>query len=323
MKYLKRCPLVVMLALSILIYEVLTGVPKVLAFAEAQMNKKEYRVEQLPEYPKEVSSNQSGTVSDDAFAGNGVSGNGVSENAFFGNSVSENVVSGNDVSDNMLSGNETVSGNGSVSGNGMSSSSLPEYMHVGEDYFADALFIGDSRTVGLKEYSGMEQATFYASTGLTVQKVFSAEIVEVPGSRKKITIEEALKQKQFGKIYFMIGINEMGRGTIDTFMEEYESVIMHLKELQPDAIIYVQAIMRVSSERSDRGDYIHNEGIDERNRRIAQLADNQHIFYLDMNPLISDETGGMNQAYSFDGVHLKAEYIPIWKDYLAAHGIVQ
>ena len=44
MKYIRRCPLVVMMALSILIYEVFTGVPKVLAFAEAQISKKEYRV---------------------------------------------------------------------------------------------------------------------------------------------------------------------------------------------------------------------------------------------------------------------------------------
>ena len=98
MKYLKRCPLVVMLALSILIYEVLTGVPKILAFSEEQINKKEYRVEHLPEYPTDVSSNQSGTVSDGEFTQNGVSGNEVSENGVSGNSVSENQVSGNDVS---------------------------------------------------------------------------------------------------------------------------------------------------------------------------------------------------------------------------------
>ena len=120
----------------------------------------------------------------------------------------------------------------------------------------------------------------------------------------------------------MIGINEMGTGTVDSFMETYAGVVAHLQELQPNAIIFVQAIMRVTTERSNKGDYINNQGIDERNERIAQLADNQKVFYLDVNPLISDETGGLNSDYTFDGVHLKAMYIPIWTDFLFGHGIV-
>ena len=39
----------------------------------------------------------------------------------------------------------------------------------------------------------------------------------VDGGRQKITIEEALQERQFAKIYLMIGINEMGTGTVETF----------------------------------------------------------------------------------------------------------
>ena len=38
------------------------------------------------------------------------------------------------------------------------------------DYFADALFIGDSRTDGLRLYSGIKGADFYCYKGLTVSK---------------------------------------------------------------------------------------------------------------------------------------------------------
>jgi len=287
-----------MIALSILGYEIIAGVPKVLAFAEEQMCKKELHKDSI-------------------------SGNMISENAVSENTVSENAITENDseVSYIALEENLTVSGN--VSDNKIEKLPTYKFTQVDENYFADALFIGDSRTVGLGEYSGMEQTTFYASTGLTVYKVFDTQYIPVPGSKEKMDLETALRQKQFGKIYFMIGINEMGTGTVDSFMAEYEAVIEHLRELQPDAIIYVQAIMRVTTERSEKGDYIHNQGIDERNERISQLADNQNIFYLDVNPQISDETGGMNQSYTFDGVHLKAEYIPVWTDYLASHAIVR
>lgn len=195
-----------------------------------------------------------------------------------------------------------------------------KYISVEDDYFKNAVFIGDSRTVGLFEYGDLENiSTFYASTGLTVHKLFDSPIIKVEGKKQKKTVEQALSENTFSEIYLMIGINEMGTGTVDTFMKAYEEAVAHLRELQPDATIYLQAIMKVTTERSEQGDYITNEGIDARNERIAELADNVNVFYLDVNPLISDETGGMEPSYTFDGVHLKAQYIPIWKDYLKTH----
>ncbi len=196
------------------------------------------------------------------------------------------------------------------------------YHTVDDSYFDDAVFIGDSRTVGMYEYGGLEEtSTFYASTGLTIYKMFDSAIVSVPGQKKKITVEEALSEKQFAKIYLMIGINEMGTGTVESFMKAYGEAVQHLQELQPDAVIYLQAIMKVTTERSEQGDYITNEGIEARNEEIAKLADDEKIFYLDVNPLICDETGGMVASYTYDGVHLKAQYIPIWLDFLKEHAV--
>lgn len=200
----------------------------------------------------------------------------------------------------------------------------PEFTTVEDDYFADAVFIGDSRTVGLYEYGGLEEtSTFYASTGLTVYKLFDSRIVPVPGQKKKITVEEALQSNSFRKIYLMIGINEMGTGTVETFTEKYREAVERLLELQPDAILYIQAILKVTEERSAQGDYITNEGIEARNAALSGLADNVRVFYLDANSAICDETGGMAADYTFDGVHLKAQYLELWKDFLKTHAICQ
>lgn len=198
------------------------------------------------------------------------------------------------------------------------------YQTVEDDYFSDAVFIGDSRTVGMFEYGGLEDtADFYASTGLTVYKLFDSEIATVAGQKKKITVEQALTQNSYAKIYLMIGINEMGTGTVETFAAVYKDAVDHLLELQPDAIIYIQGIMKVTTERSDKGDYINNEGIEARNEALSQLADNERIFYLDVNPEICDESGGLIASYTFDGVHLKAQYIDIWKTYLKEHAVLR
>ncbi len=199
----------------------------------------------------------------------------------------------------------------------------PVFGAVEDDYFSDAVFIGDSRTVGMYEYGGLEEtAAFYASTGLTIYKIFDSAIVEVPGQKKKITIEEALQENSFAKIYLMIGINEMGTGTVETFIDKYREVVEHLKELQPEAIIYIQGIIKVTTGRSNQGDYINNEGIEARNQELEKLADNGKIFYLDVNPLVCDETGGLIESYTFDGVHLKAKYIQIWKDFLKENAVL-
>ncbi len=67
------------------------------------------------------------------------------------------------------------------------------YETVEDSYFEDALFIGDSRTVGMYEYGGLEDtADFYAAKGLTVYRLFDTPVVEVPGQKKKATIEEML-----------------------------------------------------------------------------------------------------------------------------------
>ena len=195
---------------------------------------------------------------------------------------------------------------------------------VGDDYFDDALFIGDSRIVGLQDYGKMEDhATFYASTGLNIFKLLSAKIVTLEGQLKKVSVEEALGQKSFGKIYLMVGINELDIGTVERFRNTYQETIERIQELQPNAIIYIQSIMKVTSKRAAKGDFVKNTSIEERNNAIMQLADNERVFYLDVNEAVCDESGGMNPAYTSDGVHLKVKYIPLWRDYLMSHAIVK
>lgn len=228
-------------------------------------------------------------------------------------------ISGNhmtSVSENTLISTEAVSGNEAAT-----NEKEVVYTTVDESYFDDAVFIGDSRTVGLYDYAGLENTDFFASSGLTIYKLFEEPDGKFKDGNWTENIETSLQKKQYKKIYFMIGINEMGTGDVDYFMEHYEAAVAHIRQLQPDAIIYLQGIMHVTTERSAEGDYINNEGIMARNERIAQLADNETVFYLDVNSVVCDESGGLNPAYTFDGVHLYAQYIHIWTEYLMEHAI--
>ncbi|MCH5280427.1 MAG: acylhydrolase [Lachnospiraceae bacterium] len=231
----------------------------------------------------------------------------------------EDSISGNGFASEDLEGTEVETDEGAVEENSVSANC---FVTVDESYFDDAAFIGDSRTVGLYDYAGLDNTDFYASSGLTIYKLFEDPDGKFKDGNWTENIEEALERESYGKVYLMIGINEMGTGDVDYFMKHYEAAVERIMELQPDAIIYLEAIMRVSTERSEQGDYIYNEGIDERNERIAALADNKRIFYLDVNEVVCDENGGLIADYTFDGVHLYAQYISIWKQFLMEHAVL-
>lgn len=230
------------------------------------------------------------------------------------------------VSGNMPENKNDVSGNaGDVSGNGqrdVSGNGVFKEIPWDESgkkadvsYLDDVLFIGDSRTSTLQQYAGWDNATFYVKNGLTIWNVLEAKIAECEG--ELVTVEEALQKEKFGKIYIMLGINELGRGTPDTFAEEFGRVLKRIKELQPDAVIVMEAIMHVTETKDAEETYINNTEINARNEKLKELADSEGVYWLDVNPVTDDgEKGCLVEEYSFDGVHLKVKYIDIWKDFI-------
>ncbi len=199
------------------------------------------------------------------------------------------------------------------------------FTQVPESYFDDALFIGDSRTVGLDEYGGFQESTtFFAKTSLTIYDLFEEpEKFAQLADGTKATLEEALTERKFGKIYIMLGINELGRGTTESFFNVYADAVNRIRMLQPDAVIFIQGIMRVGEEKNNTDAIFNNTNINGRNQAISLMADNRTIFYLEVNDVVCDENGNLISDYTFDQIHLKAKYYQLWKDYLFAHGIVR
>ena len=80
--------------------------------------------------------------------------------------------------------------------------------------------------------------------------------------------------------------------------------------------------MRVAAERSNTDPIFNNQGINERNARIAALADNRKIFYIDVNEVVCDENGDLRADLTFDNLHLYGSKYGIWRDFLMEKGIV-
>ena len=90
---------------------------------------------------------------------------------------------------------------------------------VGESWFDDALFIGDSRTKGLQTYGKLGGASYFSEVGLSVYGIQSLRVY-VHGVGKT-NLKTLLMKKDFGKIYISIGINEI-MGVHDNMIKKYQ-----------------------------------------------------------------------------------------------------
>ena len=186
-------------------------------------------------------------------------------------------------------------------------------------YFDDALFIGDSRTVGLRQYGTFENTDYFASPGLSLYSIETAK-VEMKNGRK-MKLEEVLAEKTYGKVYIMLGINELGYD-FDATVGKYQKFIDYVFGMQPDAIMYVCANMHVNSLRNELDDIHNNTAINRMNEQISLFADNEKIFYLDVNPVFDDEEGNLSNEYSSDDTHLKGMYYEMWCNWYCENTVV-
>ena len=172
----------------------------------------------------------------------------------------------------------------------------------------DSLMIGDSRTVGLMEYSDLE-SDFFATVGMSVYNIHK-EPVSVPGVGK-LTLTSLLANKKYDKIFVMLGINEAGYN-YDNTVKKFGELLDFIKEKQPDAKIIIQANLHVTQKRNVQDKYINNKSINYLNEHFSKYADGKNVFYIDANPQFDDANGNMAEANSMDSAHLSAKKSKEW-----------
>ena len=125
---------------------------------------------------------------------------------------------------------------------------VAESAPVDDSYFDDVAFVGDSRTDGFRLYSGLNRGTYFCVTGETVAS--ATELENWKGENgKKVSLAEAVAAADCGKIYLMLGVNELGWKGTDIFRGHAENLIRRLKADHPDAeLVHEAAIGKIAGE---------------------------------------------------------------------------
>lgn len=212
-----------------------------------------------------------------------------------------------------------------------SSSSLPsppqnqaldEQPRVSSSYFDDAIFIGDSITVGIKLYDVMSNANVIAATGIGLENIFTKKAIKQDG--ENITVLDALSKSSGKKVYIMLGANSL-MADYDYLISQYGLLIDEvLKRTDDNTIIYVQSILPINEplfHKRYAPNNTTNEDIDRFNQKLCAMAAEKGVYYLDVASVFKDDNNSMPEINTPDGMHIISSQYIIWFDYLKTHAI--
>lgn len=193
---------------------------------------------------------------------------------------------------------------------------------VDKDYFADAAFIGDSRTDGFMLYSGIGCGENLSSNGLSIFKLEEKKALTIDG--EKYTLLEALALKEYGKVYLSLGVNELGYNNDQGFYRSYCRAVETIRALQPHAVIYLQGLIPLNEQniaQTGGAAYLTNEHLRVYNQLMLQVAQEKQVVFLDLYSEFADQEGQLPPEASKDGIHLRADGCRQWLAYLQTHTV--
>ena len=153
---------------------------------------------------------------------------------------------------------------------------------VDDSYFANAVFIGDSRMEGFRNASGITQGTFLTAIGLNSSDMGKQIISTSDGM---ISVYQGLSGRQYDRIYLMLGANDLGYYPWEDFQPNNNNV------------------------RTING-YI-----------LSACEKLWFTCYLNLNEIFSNGYGALIPEASNDGIHLYPKYCEQMLAYLKSHYI--
>lgn len=173
------------------------------------------------------------------------------------------------------------------------------------DVDADVVFFGDSIT------RGGAWANAYPDVNI-VNLGISGDSIR--GMASRVDMIASVKPE---KVFILGGINSLKDHNSTKILKQYNDMLAAVQEAVPDAKIYVQSILPISTEKEK--ECADNSVIDAFNEELEKLAAETGVTYINIHDLYELD-GSMNPDLTKDGIHLKPQAYDLW--YKAIEGYV-
>lgn len=181
------------------------------------------------------------------------------------------------------------------------------------DILERILFIGDSRTCGLRDHARLEGAEYFCDVGMSVFNIGKKNLSD--SSFSNLTLSELLASREYTCITINLGLNESGY-PIQSLMSAYQELVTQLVQTQPQAVIVLQGILTVGRSWEKTAPYASPKNLGDINERIRSISDEYRIFYIEANETFGDDAGYLPDTMTWDGCHLYAKDTDLWNQWI-------
>ncbi len=202
---------------------------------------------------------------------------------------------------------------------------------TGREFFDDAVFVGDSISLGLRNYvnsqrnSGKDclgKAQFLVAGsmgyGNALGAIGSSYSIHPKYQGKEVLIEDGVKLIGAKKVFIMLGLNDFCVYSVETGMKNAEKLINRIIEKNPDIRIFIQSVTPVIKAK-EHGKF-NNKSIDAFNDALKNLCRSNGWTYVDVASSLKGTDNCFLDGYCSDkdsqGVHMSYSGCKVWIDLL-------
>ena len=195
---------------------------------------------------------------------------------------------------------------------------VPESEQRDDGWLDNSAVIGHSLMEGFEGFSGVDASIHYfTDTGISAGAAAGFDGFDLPNGGTG-TLKAGLNQKEFSKIYIMLGVNEIVTSR-DRYKSNMTALIQTVRENQPEGIpIYILNLTPTTRKKSDSSDF-NQKNVKRLNEVLAELCEEQECYLVDLWSCFAGEDGYLPADISTDGVHLKAPQYRVMADYILCH----
>lgn len=197
---------------------------------------------------------------------------------------------------------------------------VPESPAVDASYFEDALFIGDSVTLGFRNSGFIPAKNIIAEKNINLNELV-ANKASYQGKTKTLYQMIDSQMPNPKKIYILLGLNNLPGTENDVSMQYYKRLVETLQATYPDSMIFVESLTPMMQD-SEYAKRFSSAKIDDFNVKLLALAEEMGIYYLDLQTVLKDANGYLIGEYSSpDGLHLVKNGHEVMYQYFLTHTV--
>lgn len=204
----------------------------------------------------------------------------------------------------------------------------------GEAFFDDAVFVGDSVTLGLKNYvtsernagrSCLGKAQFLCSGSMSYTNsraaVGAKNSIHPVYRGKEMTIEDAVKASGAKKVFIMLGMNDFYGYPQGTGIKNAKDTIEKIQKVNPGIRIYVESVTPITKDKEHDG--FNNNAIDAFNLQLKVLCNEYDLVYVDIASSLKNSDNCLKDEYCGDptgmGIHMSYPGCKAWIEFLVSN----